>query len=209
MTEQHSPQPSSPYEPLTSTEICRLLTENSLVVQQTRSFLGNDFALEDTQGRVLGRVHTTGSVAGRLLKGNRSFELVDDRGQLLLTIRDPFDLGLDRYELYKPEGSLLANVQKQFSLFTKRLSIELPHLTLHLEGNLLEYSFNIMTGSTVAAQVSRQWGGLSAALRGKSRYGVDFDPQAPADVRLAMIGGLVALDLIRAKSGSGLAAVVD
>lgn len=200
MTEQHNlPQQPSPYEPPPSAGVPRLLTENSLVIQQTRSFLSNDFAIEDERGFVLGRVHTTGSVAGRFLKGNRSFDLVDDRGQLLLTIRDPFDLGLDRYELYKPDGSLLANVHKQFSFLTKRLSIELPYLTLNLEGNLLEYSFNVMAGSTVAAQASRQWGGLTAAIRGKSRYGAHLDPAAPAEVRLAIIGGLVALDLIRAK----------
>lgn len=210
MSEQHHiPQQPSPHEPSAQAVLPRLLTENSLVIQQTRSFLSNDFALEDEHGLVLGRVHTTGSVAGRLLKGTRSFDLIDDRGQLLLTIRDPFDLGLDRYELYKPDGSLLANVRKRFSLLTKRLSIELPDLTLSLEGNLFEYSFNIMAGSTVAAEASRQWGGLTAAIRGKSRYGVHLDPDAPAEVRLAIIGSLVALDLIRAKEGGGLLSVVD
>ncbi|MFW0112552.1 LURP-one-related/scramblase family protein [Rothia sp. P5766] len=200
MTQEHKqPQQPPPYEPPPSTGVPRLLTENSLVIQQTRSFLSNDFALEDERGMVLGRVHTTGSLAVNFLKGNRSFDLVDDRGQPLLTIRDPFDLGLDRYELYKPDGSFFAHVQKHFSFLTKRLSIELPQLTLNLEGNLLEYSFNIMAGSTVAAQVSRQWGGLTSAIRGKSRYGVHLDPVAPAEVRLAIIGALVALDLIRAK----------
>lgn len=203
MTEQQDNfQGPSPNEPSPPPGIARLLTENSLVIQQTRSFLSNDFAIEDEHGRILGRVLTQGSVAGRFLKGNRSFDLLDDRAQLLLRIRDPFDLGFDRYELYKPDGSLLANIQKHFSLLTKRLSIELPYLTLNLEGDLFQYSFKIMAGNTVAAQTSRQWGGLSAAIRGKSRYGVRFDPAAPAEVRLAMIGGLVALDLIRAKDSN-------
>ncbi|WP_237201207.1 LURP-one-related/scramblase family protein [Rothia nasimurium] len=176
-----------------------LLSENTLTVQQTRSFLSNDFAFLGADGRLLGRVLTTGSTAGRLLKGSRTFDLVDGSGNLLLKIVDPFDFGLDRYELLNPDGSLFAHVQKQFSFMRKRLTIELPGLTLELEGSLFEYDFNITANGHVAARVAREWGGLVAGLRGKSRYGVNFDPGAPEPVRLAMLGGLVALDLIRAK----------
>ncbi|WHS51234.1 phospholipid scramblase-related protein [Rothia sp. SD9660Na] len=176
-----------------------LLTSNTLVVQQTRSFMSNDFEMQSQDGRVLGRVLTTGSTAGRLLKGNRTFDLVDDRGNLLIKIVDPFDFGLDRYELQNPDGSVFAHVQKQFSFMRKRLTIELPGLTLELEGSLFEYDFNITVNGHVAARVAREWGGLVAGLRGKSRYGVNFDPSAPEPVRLAILGGLVALDLIRAK----------
>ncbi len=176
-----------------------LLTSNTLVVQQTRSFMSNDFEMQSQDGGVLGRVLTTGSTAGRLLKGNRTFDLVDDRGNLLIKIVDPFDFGLDRYELQNPDGSVFAHVQKQFSFMRKRLTIELPGLTLELEGSLFEYDFNITVNGHVAARVAREWGGLVAGLRGKSRYGVNFDPSAPEPVRLAILGGLVALDLIRAK----------
>lgn len=194
----------SGYQPQPTPEISQqsplpLLTENTLVVQQTRSFMSNDFELQSQGGQVLGRVLTTGSTAGRLLKGNRTFDLVDSNGNLLLKIIDPFDLGLDRYELHNPDGSLFAHVQKQFSFMRKRLAIELPGLTLQLEGSLFEYDFNITVNGHVAAHVARQWGGLMAGLRGKSRYGVTFDPGAPEPVRLAIVGGLVALDLIRAK----------
>lgn len=191
---QHQPVPETNQQGSSS-----LLTSNTLVVQQTRSFMSNDFEMQSQDGRVLGRVLTTGSTAGRLLKGNRTFDLVDGNGNLLLKIVDPFDFGLDRYELLNPDGSLFAHVQKQFSFMRKRLTIELPGLTLELEGSLFEYDFNITVNGHVAARVAREWGGLVAGLRGKSRYGVNFDPGAPEPVRLAMLGGLVALDLIRAK----------
>lgn len=192
----HQPQPT----PETSQGASApLLTENTLVVQQTRSFMSNDFEMQSQDGRVLGRVLTTGSTAGRLLKGNRTFDLVDGNGNLLLKIVDPLDFGLDRYELLNPDGSLFAHVHKQFSLMRKRLTIELQGLTLELEGSLFEYDFNITVNGHIAARVAREWGGLVAGLRGKSRYGVNFDPGAPEPVRLAMLGGLVALDLIRAK----------
>ncbi|WP_237224383.1 LURP-one-related/scramblase family protein [Rothia nasisuis] len=187
------------FEQYGTPQLPRLLTENTLAIQQTRSFMSNDFALESQDGQILGRVLTTGSTAGRLIKGSRTFDLVDDRGALLLKIVDPFDFGFDRYELHNPDGSLFAHVQKRFSFMRKRLSVELPGLTLELEGSLFEFDFNITAGGHVAAQVSREWAGLVKGIRGKSRYGVNFDPQAPAQVRLAMIGGLVALDLIRAK----------
>lgn len=191
---QHQPAPETSQQGFSS-----LLTSNTLVVQQTRSFMSNDFEMQGQDGRVLGRVLTTGSTAGRLLKGNRTFDLVDDRGHLLIKIVDPFDFGLDRYELQNPDGSVFAHVQKQFSFMRKRLTIELPGLTLELEGSLFEYDFNITVNGHIAARVAREWGGLVAGLRGKSRYGVNFDPGAPEPVRLAILGGLVALDLIRAK----------
>lgn len=191
---QHQPVPETSQQGSFS-----LLTSNTLVVQQTRSFMSNDFEMQSQDGRVLGRVLTTGSTAGRLLKGSRTFDLVDDRGNLLIKIVDPFDFGLDRYELQNPDGSVFAHVQKQFSFMRKRLTIELPGLTLELEGSLFEYDFNITVNGHVAARVAREWGGLVAGLRGKSRYGVNFDPGAPEPVRLAILGGLVALDLIRAK----------
>lgn len=177
----------------------QLLTSPALVFQQTSSMLSNDFSIEDGAGNLLARVVTTGGVGARLLRGSRTFDLVDDRGTLLLHIKDPFDLGLDRYELIYPDGSLLAHVRKQFSLVRKRLSIEMPGLTLEVAGSLFEYDFDIRAGQTLAAQVSRQWGGVMAGLRGRSRYGVSFDPGAPETVRLAMIGALIALDLMRAK----------
>lgn len=202
---ENTNEPGYQHQPVSETSqqaSSSLLTSNTLVVQQTRSFMSNDFEMQSQDGRVLGRVLTTGSTAGRLLKGNRTFELIDDRGHLLIRIVDPFDFGLDRYELQNPDGSVFAHVQKQFSFMRKRLTIELPGLTLELEGSLFEHDFNITVKSHVAARVAREWGGLVAGLRGKSRYGVNFDPGAPEPVRLAILGGLVALDSIRAKDAS-------
>lgn len=177
----------------------QLLTSNTLVFQQTSSMLSNDFRIEDAAGNLVGQVLTTGGVGARLFRGSRTFDLLDERGNLLLHIKDPFDMGFDRYELITPDGSLLANVRKQFSMMRKRLSIEMPGLTLELAGSILEYDFSIRTGERVAAQVSRQWGGVVAGLRGRSRYSASFDPDAPEPVRLAIVGALIALDLMRAK----------
>ncbi|MDY3048226.1 MAG: hypothetical protein SOR40_00385 [Rothia sp. (in: high G+C Gram-positive bacteria)] len=194
-----SPHPQSAPQPRPAGGPPALLTENTLIVQQTRSLMSNDFSLYRSDGQLLGQVLTTGSMAGRFLAGNRSFDLVDQQGNLLIKIYDPFDFGLDRYEIHNPDGSLFAQVQKQFSFMHKRLLIQMPGLSLDLEGSLFEYDFAIRTKGHLAAQVSRQWGGLIAGLRGKSRYQVSFDPVAPEPVRLAILGGLVALDLIRAK----------
>lgn len=177
-----------------------LLTENSLTIQQTRSFLANDFALYDRQGQLLGRVETKGSSAGRLLKGNRHLELLDAEGQLLLTILDPMDLGLDRYEFLLPDGSVLARLQRQVKLMGWRASLEVEGMTLELEGNFVDYDFTFTYQGRLAARVVRQWAGFVAGLRGKSRYGLELDPQAPVQVRLAILGALVGLDLMRAKA---------
>lgn len=81
-----------------------------------------------------------------------------------------------------------------------RASLELEGMTLELEGNFVDYDFTFTYQGRLAARVVRQWAGLMAGLRGKSRYWLELDPQAPAQVRLAILGALVGLDLMRAKA---------
>lgn len=178
-----------------------LLDHDTLVMQQTTGFMSNDFDILDAQGSTVGKVETTGSTGSRLFMGNRSFDVADRDGTPLLHLDDVVNVGRDTYELTYPDGSGLATVTKRITFLRTKIQISLvggPEL--ELRGNALDFDFQVFAGETVAATVSRQWGGVSRGLLGHSRYAVALDPAAPRHVRLAIIGGLIALDLIRAKA---------
>lgn len=180
-------------------QVPAFLSTDRLIFQQTRNFMGNDFQIQDEAGNVLAHLETKGSAVSRMMMGNRSFVLFDDRGVAHLQLEDVVNFIGDTFELYYPNGAPLATIRKRFTLFSQHMQIELPDLTLDLKGAILDYDFQILSGDHLAATVAREWGGFGKALMGHSKYGVTFDPQAPPLVRLAMIGGLVALDLSREK----------
>lgn len=181
-----------------------MLGQNELVLQQITGMTSNDFEITDPQERMVGRVETLGSAAGRLLKGSRALMLTEAVGTELLSILDPMDLGLDRYELRSPDGSqLIGHLQRRMSLLGTRASIDLGDRQLMLEGSWPGKDFRLMLDQTVAASVSRCWAGLGRGLLGRSRYQVSIHPEAPPRDRLAILGGIVALDLIRAKADRG------
>ena len=73
-------------------------------------------------------------------------------------------------------------------------------LILTLQGSPLKFDFDILAGTHRAAAVSRAWAGMGKGLMGRSRYNIELDPGAPPEVRLAIFGTVLALDLIRAKA---------
>ena len=194
MTQESTPQDQNPQESP------GLLGQNELVLQQSTGLLSNDFDITDPQDRVVGRVESQGSALGRMFLGTRSLMLTDADGTPLLSIRDPHDLGLDRYELRSPDGEhLIAQLQRKLAFFRTNAWIDVGDQQMQLEGEVLNFDFRMVLGETVVATISRQWGGVGRGLLGHSRYGLSIHPEAPTRDRLAIIGGVVALDLIRAK----------
>lgn len=189
-------------EEIPETQIPAVLATDHLIFQQTRNFMGNDFTIQDAQGNPLAHLETTGGTLSRFTLGTRYFTLIDHSGQELFSLEDTFDILGDYFEITYPNGSPLATVRKRFTVFSQHMEIQLPDLTLDLRGSILDYDFQIYAGDHVAATIAREWAGIGKALLGHSRYGVQFDPQAPPTVRLAIIGALVALDLVRQKRKS-------
>ncbi|QRZ62334.1 LURP-one-related/scramblase family protein [Rothia sp. ZJ932] len=191
MTEAPHPQQNLP----------ALLTENSLIFQQTSGFMSNDFQLLSANDQVLGEFKTQGDSVSRMVMGSRYFDLLGPDGLVYLKVNDEVTLGRDRFEIYKGNGEHLASVVQNFTLFKTKVTVEMAqNLTLTLEGNPLSFDFAVMVNNHRAAQVSRAWAGLGKGLLGRSKYQLKLDPQAPADVRLAIFGTVLALDLIRAKA---------
>jgi uncharacterized protein YxjI len=178
-----------------------LTGQNLLVVQQVSGFLSNDFALEDGQGRPVAHIQTLGSTASRFLRGNRAFAVVGLDGYPLFRVEDPLGLGRDRYRITDPQGGPIAELAQRFAVFRTSVAISVVDGTeLRLDGSLSGFSFRLMAGQAPVASVDRRWAGLGRALRGRSRYALHLDPAMPELVRYAVIGSVIALDLIRAKA---------
>lgn len=184
-----------------------LLDHDTLVMQQRTNFNSNDFEILDERGGVIGRVSTGGSALGRFFKGSRELTVHETDGRPLAKVTDPMNFGFDRFEVHLADGSLLANLRKRFTFFTKRVDIEVvngPVIELH--GRLFDYDIQFKIDGNPVAQASRQWAGIGAGLLGHSRYALVFTVPTPPLAKLALIGGMVALDLIREKESRNTAA---
>ena len=178
-----------------------LLGHDTLVMQQITGFMSNDFDILDGAGeQVIGHVTTSGGGVSRFFAGSRSLDVADADGTPLLHVEDPPDIGFDRFELSTPGGAPLAEVTSRLARFSTRGGLAVVGgAALERHGALLGMDFTVEVEGFVAATVARQWGGLSRGFLGHSRYVLAIDPTAPPQVRLAIIGGCIVLDLIRQK----------
>ena len=165
--------------------------------------MGNDFAIMDAGGQPIGRIRTDGGALKRLALGNRELTILDTDGSLFMRIDDVMNFGRDRYVLQDPNGQQFGEVVKEFTLFSKRLTVNLPDATLQLSGSFFEREFEVVGPGGPVARVSRRWPGIGAAFLGKERYVLGFTPGVPGPTRAATLGAVVALDLIRAKGQQG------
>lgn len=180
-----------------------LLTDNTLVFQQVTAMMTNDFAIHDADGGVVGRIETHGSLGSLLTKGSRHFTVRDVDEQPVLVVRDPFNFVRDTFELEHPDGSALGQVKKRFAFFNQRLDTTLASgEVIELKGNLLGLDFDLRVQGEVVAGVSRKWAGLAKGLLGRSTYALTFEPDTPVEIRKAIIGTMIALDLVRHKDNS-------
>lgn len=177
-----------------------ILTTDTLVMSQVRSFLSNDFAIDDPSGAPVGRIVTEGSTGSRMLMGTRQLAVVDGDGTLLLRVTDPPNFGFDQFEVHDGSGQLVAKIVKEFTFFKKALRIELATgPQLRLEGSVWDWEFQVTGPGGLAATASRRWQGVAPTLLGRERYVLGFVPQVPIPEKLGIIGAVVALDLIREK----------
>lgn len=171
-----------------------------LVMQQVTGFLSNDFALEDSEGRPVAYGHTRGSAASRIFGGSRQLEITALDGTPLFSVQDPMTWGRDRYRVTDPQGGPIADLVQRMTFLRTSVQVSVVDGTeLVLDGNLRGMDFQLTAGGTAVATVNRKWAGLGQAVLGRSRYALSLDPGMPGLVRYAVIGSVIALDLMRAK----------
>lgn len=182
----------------------RLAHTDVLHMQQTTSFMSNDFEVTDAQERPVLRVRTTGSGASRFFMGNRSFVIEDaETGRTLFGFEDVVTWGRDRMSMVDAEGLPLARLRREHAFLSTKVSCQVVDGTeFEIVGNAWGKAYQVHARGVQIAAVERRWAGLSRGLMGHSRYEVTLDPSMPPIVRCAVVGTVLGLDLMRAKDQS-------
>jgi uncharacterized protein YxjI len=127
--------------------------------------IGDDFWVTDSQGN-----HAF-LVDGKALRLRETFELKDSAGTVVATVRKKLLAVRDSMDIER-DGAVIATVRKALiSPLHHRSVVELPGGgELDAVGNILDKEFEIRSGETVIARISRSW------LRVRDTYGVDVAP---------------------------------
>lgn len=127
--------------------------------------IGDDFWVTDERGNKVFLVD------GKALRLRETFELKDGSGAVVATIRKKMVSLHDTMEIER-DGAVIARVKKAIiSPIHHRSVIELPDGgELEAVGNILDKEFEIRSGGTVLAYISRSW------FRMRDTYGVDVAP---------------------------------
>ena len=185
-----------------------LLNQDLLILQQFRSGFSPEFDILDDQGRVVGMVAGTESGTRRFFLGAREFDVLDTDGSRLAHVSDVRDLWRDTYEIVRGDGSMLATITRKVAFFSHRFSIALTTgEEFTVEGNFFDREFNVVNANSggAVAQVSRERVGFAKAFLGHDRYALYYPAGTSPDQRLAILGGMIALDLMRSKDANSAA----
>lgn len=219
-------QPSTPEQPPAPEQLPPqqgryrgLLSHNNIVIQQIRNFMADDFEILDTEGNCIGQIETTGGTLSRMFMGSRRLTVSEPDGTPVFVITDPTDFALDSYEVYypdpqatSPEGKqqvgadssrLLATIQQKFAFFKRRLEISIPGFAnCEVDGDVWHYDATFKINDIEVAQISRKWSGFTNMLTGNERYVLQLKEDLPPQLRAAIIGAAIALDLMAKKARS-------
>lgn len=182
-------------------ELRSLDGEPALVVQQTSSFMSVNFdVLSASDGVKLADVRTVGSGWQRAFMGPRKFEVLDNRGQVVLFIDDVVNLGRDTFHIYDRNARPLALLTKVSLFLACRIHLELADGTeVDMQGNIFSWDFDFHVNSAVPARVRRDWPGFGQSMMGRRRFVLEIDSQVSESLRLALLGAVIALGVIKRK----------
>ncbi|KAA9220914.1 MULTISPECIES: LURP-one-related/scramblase family protein [Corynebacterium] len=219
-------QPSTPEQPPAPEQLPPqqghyqgLLSHNTIVIQQIRNFMADDFDILDTEGNCIGKIETTGGTLSRMFMGSRRLTVSEPDRTPVFVITDPTDFALDSYEVYypdpqatSPEGKqqggaessrLLATIQQKFAIFKRRLEISIPGFAnCEVDGDVWHYDATFNINDIKVAEMSRKWSGFANLLSGNDRYVLQLKDDLPPQLRAAIIGAAIALDLMAKKAQS-------
>lgn len=185
----------------------RILTLDTLVISQAKSFLQDQFLIADEQGVPVGTIVQSGSLKDMFFNSSRSLEVAftDDQGnpqQPLMLIKDPPNFVRDTYEVYLPGiEKPMAVVTKRFAMFKTRLTMEMEGFPeIEITGDVWDWNITISSQGQPLAQVNNEWAGVGNFLSGKNTYRLSIagglDPQQHA----ALIGAVMCMDMLRTKA---------
>lgn len=133
----------------------------------------------------------------------RSFEIhfYDDTRKEIMIGRHPFRWFFQRIELFETGGRHIGNIERRFSILTKRFEVQDPQDRVLLEVSSpfwRLWTFPFMRGDRELARISKKWTGLGYEFfTDKDTFLVEYnDPALPKDERALILAAAIYVDLL-------------
>ena len=138
--------------------------------------IGDDFWIEDESGRRAFKVN------GKALRLRQTLVIEDANGAELMKIQDRPVHVRDAMEVQDASGATVATVKKaMISPLRERFTVEVAGgAALTAQGNITDHEFEIESGGSKVAEVSKKW------FRVRDSYGVEVAPGQNAALILAV-----------------------
>lgn len=151
--------------------------------------IGDDFAIEDDQGKVAFRVD------GKVLRIRETFVITDPAGNEVATIREK-KIALRESMKILRAGETIATVKKAWiSPLRDKFVVDVEGgADLEVKGNILDHEYEVRRGSGTVARISKHWFAL------RDTYGIEVEPGEDAGLVLAIA---VAVDEMAHDPGAG------
>ncbi|WP_018296588.1 LURP-one-related/scramblase family protein [Corynebacterium lubricantis] len=182
-----------------------LLTLDTLVISQTKSFIADEFSISDEHGSPVGTVVQSTDLKDFFM-GSRGLTVAatDADGTStapVLIIQDLPNFVFDTYEVYLPqEEEPLAIISQKWSFLKTRLSLTMAGFPdVEITGNFWDLDFAIASEGQPLARVTTGWTGLSNYMLGKNTYLLTIRPGLDSRQHAALLGATMSLDMLRAK----------
>jgi uncharacterized protein YxjI len=119
-------------------------------------------------------------VRGKVFSLGKKLTIDDLNGNELVYIEQKLLKLLPQYTIYM-EGSAIATVKKEFSVFTPRFNIESDMGEYKIEGDVFSHEFVILKDNSTVGEVSKEWFSFS------DTYGVKINDNENQAFMLALI----------------------
>lgn len=198
-----------------NTQKPRLLTTDTLVVQETRNVMRSEYSIFDDNGTQIAQITQAGSLGRRMLGIGVKYDIFDvdedgKEGDKLLTITDPANVFGDTYKVLTPNGAKIATAKtKRFSL-KSRLTLSVKGLSdVDVDGGFRGKNYALTSKGRPIAKIDRKYRGLKGAITGKDTYALHLEPNLNEETRAAVIGTALVIDIVRRKNDEAVAVSVS
>lgn len=198
-----------------NTQKPRLLTTDTLVVQETRNVMRSEYSIFDDNETEIAQITQAGSLGRRMLGIGVKYDIFDvdedgKEGDKLLTITDPANVFGDTYKVLTPNGAQIATAKtKRFSL-KSRLTLSVKGLSdVDVDGGFRGKNYALTSKGRPIAKIDRKYRGLKGAITGKDTYALHLEPNLNEETRAAVIGTALVIDIVRRKNDEAVAVSVS
>lgn len=198
-----------------NTQKPRLLTTDTLLVQETRNVMRSEYSIFDDNGTQIAQITQAGSLGRRMLDIGVKYDIFDvdedgKEGDKLLTITDPANVFGDTYKVLTPNGAKIATAKtKRFSL-KSRLTLSVKGLSdVDVDGGFRGKNYALTSKGRPIAKIDRKYRGLKGAITGKDTYALHLEPNLNEETRAAVIGTALVIDIVRRKNDEAVAVSVS